>query len=210
MKNSLLLLLQLTALFPVFDLEDPRHSPVAPDGWYFWAFEPADYWYGVDTVTFHGGKRSGLLEYAVEPMVVHPRRGPAHFFAAFDAQAFRNRRVKITAYIRGRGLESGAFAWCHLEQRNRQMAYPISSEPIVGTTDWLKQTAVIDIAGTVDIIAIGVSLEGRGVLWLDDVQVETVEKSTPTTKEGAGLSQRVSLLGVRSIPDGPHNLDFEK
>jgi hypothetical protein len=210
MINLLALVLQLAILSPAFDIGDPRQSSTTPDGWYFRAVEPADYRFGIDTVTFHGGNRSGFMEYAVEPIVVHPKRGPAHFIGAFKAQGLRNRRVRITAYIKGRGIEGGAFVWCQIESRNRLNTYPLSEEPIVGTTEWLKQAAVVDISGSADIFAIGVSLNGRGALWIDDVKIHTVEKSTPASKEGHGLGQRLSLLGVQSIPEEPHNLDFEK
>jgi hypothetical protein len=57
----------------------------------------------------------------------------------------------------------------------------MQNRPITGTTDWQKYEIVLDIPGDGATIGFGALLQGRGEIWLDDVNLEIVGQDVPTT-----------------------------
>jgi hypothetical protein len=47
--------------------------------------------------------------------------------------------------------------------------------PVLGTSDWKKYSITCDVPEDTRSIGCGVSLQGKGKLWIDDVQYEVVE-----------------------------------
>jgi hypothetical protein len=204
------LLFQLFLALPLAGGSNSHEAFTAPLGWTFAAFERPDYRYGCDSITYHAGKRSGFFQYAVDPMVVHPRRGPAAFFQAFKAGQFKGKRIRVTAYVKAAGNHGGAFLWRNLEERHRLSAYAFPGEPISANTDWERHVIVIEVPPTTEAIVFGVTLSGRGTIWVDDVAIDTVQDGPVTGALGHGLPTRAGEAGVKTYLEMPTNLDFEK
>ena len=66
---------------------------------------------------------------------------------------------------------------------------------IKGTTDWRRYDVVIDVAADATQIMIGLLLDGKGSLWLDEPSFEIVGQDVPLTALG--------------MPRSPQNLGFE-
>jgi len=57
----------------------------------------------------------------------------------------------------------------------------MDDRPIEGTTDWGKYEIVLDVPEGASKIAFGALLSGVGQIWFDDLLIEIVPGSTPTT-----------------------------
>src|SRR5207244_2616711 len=54
--------------------------------------------------------------------------------------------------------------------------------PLKGTTDWNRYALVIDVPETITTISFGLSLNGTGQAWVDDLKLEAVGPDVPITK----------------------------
>src|SRR3954447_19108622 len=80
----------------------------------------------------------------------------------------------------------------------------MQEKPIKGTTDWRKYELVVDVPNDSAGVFYGLLLiGGRGKAWIDDVVLETVDDSVPTTRITKFSHEAVS------VPDHPTNLGFE-
>jgi hypothetical protein len=78
----------------------------------------------------------------------------------------------------------------------------MGDRPIKGTTSWTKYDIVLDVPDNASQIAYGALLEGTGQIWFDNIAIEIVDDSVPTT----GFQN-----GKKSAKQNePTNLDFEK
>lgn len=53
---------------------------------------------------------------------------------------------------------------------------------ITGTTEWNHYSCVLDIPKNGGILNIGILLQGKGQVWLDNVSFQEVDMNTPTTE----------------------------
>jgi hypothetical protein len=74
----------------------------------------------------------------------------------------------------------------------------MENRPIRGTTGWTRYEVVLDVAPDASRIAIGTCMLGRGSVYIDDVTLDEVDRSVPTT----------DLVVPES--DHPLELDFER
>jgi len=86
--------------------------------------------------------------------------------------------------------------------------------PVVGTTGWQKVSVVLDVPTYAIGIAFGVLFSGSGELLVDDVVLESVSTSTPTTnilKAETPVSgdPEATVAAYSHSPAAPTNLDFE-
>ncbi len=164
--------------------------------WFMAGSDPGDYELGIDTNATRDGKRSGYLKAAVaEP------KGFGTMMQMFKANDYLNRRMRFSAYVKSEGIDAWAGLWMRIDGPVRQNSLGfdnMQNRPIKGTTDWQKYAVVLDVPSESVNIAFGILLEGKGQVWLNDVQFEEVGTDVPTT----------SIDGNREYPDQPGNLDF--
>lgn len=169
-------------------------SPAA--GWIRAGSAPADYDMGVDRAVSHGGKGSGFIR-SNKPVT----GGFGTLMQMFDAEKFHGKRLRLSAWVKNEGVSSWAGVWMRVDGRGKDMlAFDnMQSRPIKGSADWKKYEVVLDVAPEATAIAFGILLDGPGRAWIDDIALEAVDKSVPTTGaiNGAGFSP------------APQNLDFE-
>jgi hypothetical protein len=75
----------------------------------------------------------------------------------------------------------------------------MQTRPIQGSVDWKAYDVVLDVAPAATRIGLGILLEGRGTVWIDDLALEPVDTDVPTTAETGWLATGAS----------PWNLNFE-
>jgi hypothetical protein len=57
----------------------------------------------------------------------------------------------------------------------------MENRPIKGTTPWKRYEVVLDVPTESATLNLGVLLTGKGQVWVDDVQLELVDKTVLTT-----------------------------
>jgi hypothetical protein len=138
------------------------------DGW--WSYQGS---VNADSGTRRGGNASAHIiakEGPPEPRLVAGRVYLAQYVIA---DAYRNRKAKISAYLKTRDVEGKAALVATLaEMQNQQSA---ASEPISGTNDWVRREVTVPVPSEGGVLSFGVSIEGEGEAWIDDVQIEVVE-----------------------------------
>ena len=115
----------------------------------------------------------------------------------FNAEDFRNKRVRLSGYIKSEAVEPWAGFWMRVDDANGKVLSfdNMQERPVIGTTDWKQYDVVLDVPENSFNIALGILLGGKGQLWFDELHFEAVEQNVPTTD-----------LDV--LP--PKNLDFKQ
>jgi hypothetical protein len=134
-----------------------------------------------------------------------------------DARAYRNKRVRIRAYLRGQQATWAAL-WIAVEGYSGRRPATLLSDsllsPLQGTTSWRQAAVVFAVDPRATCIRFGTMLHGTGAVWLDAVSVDTVGAGVPVTVhagrpeplDGDGMDQP-NCTGM--LPH-PANLDFEQ
>ncbi|HTY58569.1 MAG TPA: hypothetical protein VMF59_07105 [Bacteroidota bacterium] len=178
-------------------------------GWTLRAFALADYEIGIDHRTVHSGMGSGFVEYTVDPMVIHPRRGPAYLLQAFKAGKFAGKRVRLTAFLKSERAGRDPFLWMHWEGGASPGSYGLTPAKNADSSGWVRQECVVDIPQSATVIAMGASMGWRGTIWLDDFMIEIVGDEVPLSGEpGQGIFS-LKLMYLETIADVPVNPGFE-
>ena len=118
-----------------------------------------------------------------------------------DADAFTNllqsvsvrhligKRVQLRAKIRSEVVDNGrAQMWMRVDSRGGSIFLDNMSDRPIRNPEWEVYEMVADIKPGATGIVLGVFLNGKGKCWVDDVSLEVVNQSVPTTrnlKEGA-------------------------
>lgn len=170
-------------------------STPGPKGWYLYQQVDGEYAADLDRDVVHSGTASGRLSSAV------PRPKRYGLLAQLvDAAPWRGKRVRFTATVRTSGVTrwSGLFLRVDGPDRNPRHALALDAmqrRPLRGTLGWQRVVLVLDVAPEASQLALGASLNGPGTIWIDDAQLEEVDRSVPTT-------------GFRP-PPRPQNVGFE-
>ncbi|HET8843463.1 MAG TPA: bifunctional nuclease domain-containing protein, partial [Ktedonobacteraceae bacterium] len=171
----------------------------------------------------HGLPESG--SYALD--TEHPRTGKASLVLTFQkdltphvvllahkgflANSYRGKRLRAIAYLKADGMQQPVF---HLAvsgpfapdidppgDHGRHASYSTSTEilHIEEAHTWTAHELVIDVPANAQTISFSLSMRGhgQGTIWLDGIQLETVDESVPLT----GTS-------IDPPPLQPLNLDF--
>jgi hypothetical protein len=178
---------------PVITPAQTRHDIGLPSGWYAWGSGRNDYEFGVDDRVYHAGKRSGFTR------SIRPSEGFGALSQIFKADAYRGKRLKMTAFVRTQDVENAAGLWMRVDGPDGKLLGfdNMSTRPIKGTTGWTKYQIVLDVPESSIDIAFGTLLDGEGEIWCDTFSFEVVDQNTPTTAMDL------------DYPGQPVNLDFE-
>ena len=181
-----------------------------PAGWNAAGTDPEGYEVGADTVSPHGGTRSGSVRWT-------ERARPGLFATLMQtvkADSYRGKRLRLSAYVRTENVEEYAGVWMRLDGPERMVGFDNMTErPIVGTRDWRRYSIVLDVpVGTVA-VAFGINLSGHGRVWIDDCVMDFVDTKVPVTGVATEVLLRAParpLPPMRDLRDAPVNLEFEK
>ncbi|MEY9974676.1 AraC-like DNA-binding protein [Lysinibacillus sp. RC46] len=167
-------------------------------GWFISGSHPYNYEIGIDQETVHQGKASGYLK---SKTVQEPDEF-ATMMQQFKANEFRNKRVKLSGFIKTENVKQFSGLWMRVDTASEDILQfdNMSDRPITGTNSWNRYSIVLDVPENSAIISFGILLTGKGEVWLDGLSFEVVDKDTPTTH----ISFENHLL------EEPTNLSFEE
>jgi len=166
----------------------------------------ATYSVGIDSVIAHGGTRSAYIQFqGIEP------QGWATLMQTFRADAYRGKRVRLSAFVKTQDVEAGALLWMRVEgPGDSVLAFDnMGDRPIRGAPDWWLHDIVLEVPTRASAIAIGLLLEGGGRVWIDDVTVGVVAPDVALTAPLANPRARGRAAPVAPTGERARNLDFE-
>jgi hypothetical protein len=138
------------------------------DGW--WSYQGE---VNADRDIKHGGNASAHIRAKEIPSEQEPAVMGATFTQAIIADAYRNRNVKISAYVKTRDVEGQVTLVASVA--GVRVPAVADSEPVTGTSDWVKREVTVPVPSEGGQLSFGVSLEGEGEVWIDDVQIEVIK-----------------------------------
>jgi hypothetical protein len=141
-----------------------------PDGWF--SFQHAgdvSYRYVVDEVE----PRSGAKSLRIDNIGPEPYGAVAQIVVAAP---HAGKIARLSGWLRTRDAnDNGAVLTLLALQGGATLAQNFMLDaPVKGTTGWKRYTITLPIAKNTDRIEVGAMMQGRGSLWLDDVELEFV------------------------------------
>lgn len=143
---------------------------------------------------------AALAEATVENGI--PASAFAGLMQSISAEAYRGKRVRLTAELKGRGAGAGTI-WLRVDPGDggRPLAFDnmMSREddgPVSGTTDWTGRSIVLDVADSAASLHFGFFLKAPGAVLARGFRLEEVGEDVPVTND-------------KRLPPGPINLGFQ-
>lgn len=138
-----------------------------PQGWFTFqhAIEPS-YRFVVDTANPHSGERSLRIDNV----------GPDVYGAvaqSLQATNYGGKTARLTGWLRTRDAsEGGAVLTLTALVGGATVAHNFMSDaPVRGTTGWARYTITMPVPARTERVEVGAMLQGKGSLWLDDVEL---------------------------------------
>ncbi len=159
-----------------------------------------------DTGEAHSGTRSASIRSSTEDEETF-----AGLAQTFRADAYRGKRLRLSAYLRSAGVELWAGMWMRVDgSRLSPLALDnMHNRPVSGSTPWTRYDVVLDISEEATQIAFGIMLAGKGQVWVDDFTFEVVGAETDTTDLKTEPVPR-SGTPMAEVASRPRNLGFEE
>jgi len=130
---------------------------------------------------------------------------------------YRGKRVRLTGYLKANANDADANLWFRVDGASEVLASDyMENRPIRGTTGWTQYSIVLDVPRNATGLTFGFALAGPGQVWMDDLSLEIVDPSLPTTGHAFGIRGWRQKLGrsgwttYENLPRAPINLDFEQ
>jgi hypothetical protein len=184
---------------------DPSRAPAE---WGVTGSGSTDYTLGSDETHTLSGKACATL-------VAADYADPSRFGALVQlasAKSFAGRRVELSGYIASDEAPSGVSLWLRADDaQGVPVAFDNSiARGIRGTAGWTYQAIVIDVPPTAVALFYGAVLNGRGTLYVDDLQLRIVDESVAVTAKpfAAAYRGQTAARYPQFLPE-PRNLDFE-
>jgi hypothetical protein len=140
-----------------------------------------------DSYVVHRDTAVGRLAWVLEPhRDTYGKYGT--WMRRVAADAFRGKRVRITAILRTEGATRRADLWVRAQGQDSPgdglgLAGDMRSLP--ADSDWSPHEAVIDVPATAAWLEYGAGIAGPGRLWVDGIKAEIVGKDVPLTRAPA-------------------------
>lgn len=139
-----------------------------PEGWF--TFQHAgdrSYAFTLDTIEPHAGARSLRIENV----------GPEPYGAvaqSIEAKPYGGKVARFSAWLRTRDAsDTGAVLTLMTIQAGVPQANNFMADAAVkGTTGWKRYTITLPIPKSAERIEVGAMMQGKGTLWLDDVELQ--------------------------------------
>ena len=176
-------------------------SYIAPKGWH--TSGSAESKYDMGTIRYGGhdsSKSCGTIK-ATKGRYFHDDYGL--LLQSFSAKAYLGKRIRMTGYMRTRGVESWAGFMLRVDKNGKKEPLyfdNMAERKITGNTNWLEYRVEADVPNDATGISFGALLNGSGQIWFDDFRFEVIGNYASTADTSAADA---------SLPKGPTNLDFE-
>ncbi|MBS4979604.1 MAG: helix-turn-helix transcriptional regulator [Clostridiales bacterium] len=167
--------------------------------WLITGTAPDKYKTGIDRTVFHTGTASAFIQSEEEEFVPDEY---ATIMQQFRAERFLGKRVRFSAFVKALEVEGWAGLWLRLDGKFSVTLKldNMQNRPIKGTINWNLYSCVLDVPEETELINIGILLNGKGRVWLDDVSFQEVDRTVPVT----------DFEIQKEYPDYPENLTFEE
>lgn len=130
--------------------------------------------------------------------------GFVSFMQQFSAETYRGNRLRYSALVKAEGVEGWGGLWMRVDEvlNSETSAFDnMQNRAIKGTLDWQRYEIVLDVVPTAEGISIGMLMaEGRGQLWVRDMQLEVVGANVPTTDLRTGQRLRLEPVNLQLLP----------
>jgi RNA polymerase sigma factor (sigma-70 family) len=138
------------------------------ENWHIMGSFTQDYTYGIDDAATADGAVSAYLKAdKAEP------RGSARLVQTLSDQNYRNKRLHVSAMIKTMGVTQQAGLSVSVGS-SEQATHKETS--ILGNTDWMRYDLTFDVPDENHApLSFGLTLQGRGQAWMQDVHLESVE-----------------------------------
>jgi len=187
--NACLLLLSVILMVG----DSPLASAETPEGWFLAGNDPKSYAVDVDRRVGHEGNSSGRLASTKKSS------GFGTMMQSFDAREYADKRLRFSGWVKSNRVTSWAGLWMRVDGFNSKVLSfdNMGDRPIKGTKDWTQYAVVLDVPKDAESISCGILMDGEGTVWIDEIALEVVDQSVPTT-------------GRHGPNRKPKNLNFEK
>jgi hypothetical protein len=109
-----------------------------------------------------------------------------------DADIYRNQKVRLSVYVRTKEVERVNLYFNVVGTETLLAFANIIIEPAEEIMDWTLNRITLDVKEESVFFSLGVVLYGWGTLWLDDFNLEIVDKSVPS--DDMIISRKVSQV----------------
>jgi hypothetical protein len=158
-------------------------------GWFLAGSGPGHYRAERDAAMKHDGRASARLR-----SVEDPGGKFATIMQSIRADDYVGKRVRLSGFVRTADVRDWSGLWLRVDRKGGQMTLDnMQNRPIRGTTDWNAYSVVLDVPPDTESLHFGVLQTGAGTTWLDDVRLESVDATVPTTNGDVLLPRPANL-----------------
>jgi RNA polymerase sigma factor (sigma-70 family) len=93
--------------------------------------------------------------------------------------AYLGKKIRMTAWLKSEGVSQGSGLSIHVNGGGYKQLTNDGQKgkrPVRGTMDWRKYEAIADVPLDAQAIFCGVTMNGKGKIWIDDVQLEVINE----------------------------------
>ncbi|MBX9671083.1 MAG: hypothetical protein K2X93_26070, partial [Candidatus Obscuribacterales bacterium] len=144
-------------------------------GWFATSDPDCGYSTGLTDELCHSGTRCAFLK-----SIVKSPSGIGCISQQLNAEPYREKRLRFSAFVKSKDLRGAANIWLggFAEDHTTVGRYHTS---IDGNEDWAECEVFLEVSSHAVVITFGLSLDGKGTLWIDDAQLEVVDAACSTT-----------------------------
>lgn len=180
--RSPFILFFMGAVFTTIETRGSNLLDSIPKGWRTGANNPPDIVIGTDTTASHSGKASAFVQRALA-LKISP--GSGVLMQSIASDPYRNKRVRLSVYVRSKEVElgggRGASLYFRVDGQDSVLAFfnrfcNLTEE----TTDWIWYHITLDVPETSVNMDFGAILTAQGMIWIDDWNLEVVDQNIPS------------------------------
>lgn len=188
--------------------------PGAPPGWFIGTSRSDLYEGGID----RGERRTGDAAAYLRNTTTNAASGAfIQLSQTINAASYRGKRLRLSGWVYADSISSGGGGlWMRVDAATRTVGFDNMigfGRPIAGTIAWHEAAVVLDVPQEAISITLGALLNGRGILRVDDLRLDTVPTSVPTTGSATpttfGGDSVANTLAAARFPGQMQNADFE-
>ena len=150
---------------PGFESTAPGRRNNDPEGWFSHQHAgEVSYRFALDTADPRSGARSLRIDNV----------GPEPYGAiaqSIDAAPYRGKTARLSAWLRTRDTANATLSLIVLANGVPLANNFMADAPVKGTTAWKQYTITLPVAPNAEFIEVGAMMQGKGTLWLDDVEL---------------------------------------
>jgi hypothetical protein len=151
---------------PGFESTVPGRRNNDPEGWFSHQHAgDVSYRFAVDTSEPHSGQRSLRIDNV----------GPEPYGAiaqTVDARPYRGKTARVSGWLRTRDSANAGLTITVLANGVPLANDFMADAAVKGTTGWKRYTLALPVAPNAEFVEIGAMMQGKGSLWLDDVELQ--------------------------------------